>query len=390
MRFERLLEEARAAPAGTRGTLLADALALWRGPALDDLAFEPFAGVEIARLEGLRLDAEEERLAGELGLGRHDRLVPELESLVAENPLRDRLRGQLMLALYRSGRHAEALEVYRAARLALADERGLDPSPELQRLERAILRQDSALEFREESATELRAAPLERRVISVLAAVPPALDDPELLVASLDALLERTRSVLQQYGGALERFGPEGLVATFSGRDDDALRAVRAAAELALPAAVSTGEAVLAEAGATGAVVTRASELAHNGGGLRLDARTFALVRDALTAEPDGDAFLVTALDEAAEGRARRLDLPLVGRIAELERLCNAFDETVAERAVPRRDGARRARDRKDAARARGRPAAQRGRDRPRGTLPLLRRGRDLPAAPCGAPASRA
>ncbi len=122
-------------------------------------------------------------------------------------------------------------------------------------------------------------------------------------------------------------------MATFSGRDDDALRAVRAAAELALPAAVSTGEAVLAEAGATGAVVTRASELAHSGGGLRLDARTFALVRDALTAEPDGDAFLVTALDEEAEGRARRLDLPLVGRIAELERLCNAFDETVAERA---------------------------------------------------------
>ena len=169
-------------------------------------------------------------------------------------------------------------------------------------------------------------------MISVLAAAPPALDDPELLLASLDALLERTRSILQQYGGTLERFGPEGLVATFSGRDDDALRAVRAAAELALPAGVSTGEAVLAEAGATGAVVTRASELAHNGGGLRLDARTFALVRDALTAEPDGDAFLVTALDEAAEGRARRLDLPLVGRVAELERLCNAFDETVAER----------------------------------------------------------
>ncbi len=182
LRFERLVEEARAAPAGMRGALLAEALALWRGPALDDLAFEPFAGAEIARLEGLRLDAEEERLAGELGLGRHDHLVPELEALVAENPLRDRLRGQLMLALYRSGRHAEALEVYRAARLALADELGLDPSPELQRLERAILRHDPALEVREEPATELPAAPRERRVISVLAAAPPALDDPELLL----------------------------------------------------------------------------------------------------------------------------------------------------------------------------------------------------------------
>ena len=113
-------------------------------------------------------------------------------------------------------------------------------------------------------------------------------------MASLETLLELTRSTLLRNGGTLERFGPEGLVATFSGRDDDALRAVRSAVELALPAGVSTGEAVLAEAGATGAVVTRASELAHNGGGLRLDARTFALVRDALAAEQDGDAFLVT------------------------------------------------------------------------------------------------
>ena len=79
--------------------------------------------------------------------------MPELESLVAENPLRERLRGQLMLALYRSGRHAEALEVYRAARLALADELGLDPSPELQRLERAILRHDPALAVPTEPAT---------------------------------------------------------------------------------------------------------------------------------------------------------------------------------------------------------------------------------------------
>ena len=121
-------------------------------------------------------------------------------------------------------------------------------------------------------------------------------------------------------------------MATFSGREDDALRAVRSAVELALPAGVSTGEAVLAEAGATGAVVTRASELAHNGGGLRPDARTFALVRDAVAAEQEGDEFLVTNLDEAAEGRERRLDLPLVGRVQELERLRRAFDESVAER----------------------------------------------------------
>jgi len=92
---------------------------------------------------------------------------------------------------------------------------------------------------------------------------------------------------------------------------------------------VSTGEALLGEAGATGAVVGRASELAHAGGGIRLDGRTFALVRDALTAEADGDSFLVKTLDEAAEGWARRLDLPLVGRLEELGRLRAAFDEAV-------------------------------------------------------------
>ena len=86
---------------------------------------------------------------------------------------------------------------------------------------------------------------------------------------------------------------------------------------------------MLADAARPARSSRRASELAHNGGGLRLDARTFALVRDALDAEPDGDAFLVTRLDEAAEGRARRLDLPLVGRVEELELLRRAFDEAV-------------------------------------------------------------
>ncbi|MBA3243638.1 MAG: AAA family ATPase, partial [Actinobacteria bacterium] len=145
LRFERLVEEARTAPPRERGPLLADALALWRGPALADLAFEPFAAMEIARLEELRLTAVEERLAVDLELGLHAALVPELEVLVTSNPLRERLRGQLMLALYRSGRQAEALAVYRATRLALADELGLAPSRELQELEQAILRQDASL-----------------------------------------------------------------------------------------------------------------------------------------------------------------------------------------------------------------------------------------------------
>src|SRR5439155_23087258 len=115
------------------------------GPALAEFAFEPFAQAEIGRLEDLRLAAVEERIEADLALGRHADLIAELEALVAENPHRERLRGQLMLALYRSGRQAEALDAYRQARAAL-DELGLEPSAELRQLEKAILTQDQALE----------------------------------------------------------------------------------------------------------------------------------------------------------------------------------------------------------------------------------------------------
>ena len=144
-RFERLVNEAREAEPAAAARLLGEALALWRGPALADLAEEGFAKVEATRLDELRVAAQEERIDAELALGRHAALVGELEQLVTTHPLRERLRAQLMLALYRCGRQAEALEVYRAARLALADELGLDPSPELKELERRILRQDASL-----------------------------------------------------------------------------------------------------------------------------------------------------------------------------------------------------------------------------------------------------
>lgn len=149
-RFERLAGDGRRAledgsPAEA-ALLLDDALALWRGPALADFAFDDFAQDEIRRLEELRLCATEDRIDSLLGLGRLGGLVGELDSLVAAHPLRERLRGQSMLALYRSGRQADALQVYRDGRRLLAAELGLDPGPELQRLERAILAQDPALE----------------------------------------------------------------------------------------------------------------------------------------------------------------------------------------------------------------------------------------------------
>jgi YVTN family beta-propeller protein len=125
---------------------LREAEALWRGRPLADLEFEPFARVEVERLEELRLTAVEDRIEAELQLGRHVALVAELEPLVAEHPLRERLQTQLMLALYRSGRQADALESYRTIRTLLADELALQPSPKLRELEQAILRQDAGLE----------------------------------------------------------------------------------------------------------------------------------------------------------------------------------------------------------------------------------------------------
>lgn len=149
-RFERLLERGRellaAGDAHAASKALSAALALRRGPPLAELAYEPFAQPVVARLEELLLAALEERIEADLALGRHREVVPELEHLVRESPLRERLRSQLMLALYRSGRQADALEVYRDGRRLLVEELGLEPSRSLQELERKILTQDPALE----------------------------------------------------------------------------------------------------------------------------------------------------------------------------------------------------------------------------------------------------
>ena len=149
-RFEALAEQGRRAldqgDAFTAGAVLREALGVWRGPALADFAYESFAEAEIARLEEARVAALEDRIDADLGSGEHARLVGELEALVREHPLRERLRGQLMLALYQSGRQADALEAYRDARRELLDELGLEPGRALQELERAILAHDPALD----------------------------------------------------------------------------------------------------------------------------------------------------------------------------------------------------------------------------------------------------
>ena len=199
-RFELLLERGDA-------EALSEALALWRGPALADFAYEPFAQEEAGRLEELRLVAHERRIEADLERGRSDELVPELERLIAFHPLRERLRGQLMLALYRSGRQAEALSVYQEARKALVEELGIEPGPLLQELERAILRQDPTLKPSRPGAEvwperSIVVSPVDERNLGLLLALaePLARSVPprELIVARLVAaeeLAAATRSL---------------------------------------------------------------------------------------------------------------------------------------------------------------------------------------------------
>ena len=179
--FERLLADARVAQAAgemeTAGRLFRQGLALWRGRPLEDVSLLGPAAAEVRQLDELHLTAQEERIDCDLALGRHRDLVPELQTLVAQHPLRERLRGQLMLALYRSGRQAEALAAYRDARRALVEDLGIEPGPELQQLEHDVLTQSPSLQPRgqapqaEDTSTALRSRLLRRRVTGAVVAI---------------------------------------------------------------------------------------------------------------------------------------------------------------------------------------------------------------------------
>src|SRR5437773_1395325 len=230
LEFERLVAEARTSgePLG-KAERLREALELWRGSALADLRLEGFAAREAERLDERRLATLLERIEVDLELGRHAELVGELEALVAAHPLQERLRALLMLALYRSGRQADALELYRATRRLLADELGLDPSPELQRLERLVLTHDAELDPpRFEARVELPPAPTPppeperlRRTVSVVfgdLADSTSLGerlDPESLHGVLDRYSETCADVLERHGGTVEKFIGDAVVAVF-------------------------------------------------------------------------------------------------------------------------------------------------------------------------------
>ena len=191
-RFEAELDAAKSAGAEERRKLLKGALGLWRGPPLAEFTYESFAQGEIGRLEERRLAAVEDLLEAELELGNAAELVGEIESLVRDSPLRERLRGQLMRALYGSGRQAEALQAYQETRRVLVDELGIEPSPALQQLHASILRQESTLEPQPVAGIggdllgEVLRALLGGRLVAVLGPGPPSANGDVLAVRLAD------------------------------------------------------------------------------------------------------------------------------------------------------------------------------------------------------------
>ena len=343
-RFERLTSDAgrelEAGRAQQAAALLREALSLWRGEALAELAYETFAQPEIARLEELRLVAFERRIEADLALGRQAELVPELESAVAQHPLRERLRAQLMLALYRSGRQADALEAYQDARRALVDGLGIEPGRALLDLEAAILRQDQSLEPppREEAAPAPAASPEPARVLLVVARSASRVDalcalgsalasEPrrELIVARLvdpaDDLPGALRTLREHVAARVGNTVARAVAFTTEAAGDDVGRLAAEQDVDLLLVDVDADDAAPELSGLIGGVPCDA--------GLLLGGETLALERDRIVAVPFGGAEHDWAAVEVGAwlARAAGLQLALVG--------------TLGDRAAGRRDASR-------------------------------------------------
>ena len=369
LRLEHALDRAGESNADRAARLRAE-LADIRGQPLADLAFEPFAQGAVPRLLELELSVREELAVLELELGRHADVLLELTSLVATHPYRERLRALLMLALYRSGRQADALAAYQEARTVLVEELGIDPGEELQKLERAILRHDPELRAPPRVTARLEAIkgslpsrPTRKTITAVvtrLANVGELAErlEPELLRALLDRFTELVSTSVEHYGGLVRAESGRAL-AVFgipTAHEDDAHRGVRAAAEfrqgigalndgllpehgvfLEVRTAVATGEVLVtpdADEIATGRPVTSADELerAARPGQILLADATFALVRDVVEAEPtEGGVQRLLEIHPDVYGRALRLDSPLVGRRRQLASLSSVLETVVAE-----------------------------------------------------------
>ena len=376
-RFESLVERARAREdPGDRSAGLRDALALWRGEPLADLQGEPLAEREIARLEELRLAALEDRIDADLAAGRHFELVAELETLVAEHVFRERLRGQLMLALYRCGRQADALHAFQTGRRALVEQLGLEPGPALQQLELQILRHDASLEL---AATPATAPPLGEpeemlKLVTVLFADIGSTAwaqkrHPEDLRALISDYLATMAREIQSEGGTIEKLVGGAMMAVFgvpAVHEDDAVRAVRAARRmlerlrsfnealdpaeaLAIRIGLSTGD-VLASGVAGGDVdvtggavnvAARLQQIAEPGTIVVADRTARAVgshfelrpIGEPLALNGDSEALVAWLVEGDAEERlvAPTVTTPLVGRAHELAFLRTTFDGVCLE-----------------------------------------------------------
>jgi DNA-binding SARP family transcriptional activator/predicted ATPase len=392
-RFERVLARARDELAADRprqaAAALDEGLGLWRGEPLADLAYEPFAQREVARLADLRVAAVELQIDARLALGGHAEVIGQLEALIAEHPFRERLRAQLMLALYRTDRQADALQAYQDARRKLVEELGIEPGERLRELERAILAQDPALalpvleaaqavEPPEPPPPPTPGAPGARRLVSIVFADLVGSTglgerlDPESMHALLDRYTEVCGAVIERHGGTVEGFIGDAVVGVFGLADlheDDALRAVRAAVELreagaalsaelerergvgiAMKFGVESGEVFL-RAGArrspfaAGDAFNVASRLEGSApeGEILLGENTYPLVRDFVQAEPleplalKGRAAKVRAwrlLGLETDARPRRSPgSPFVNRARELAELRGTFAQVLDEQA---------------------------------------------------------
>jgi DNA-binding SARP family transcriptional activator len=360
-RFESLVTEGRRALARgdqehASATLLA-ASTLWRGPALADFRDEPFAEAEIARLEELRLAALEDRVDADLALGRHAELVAELESLVTTNPLRERLRGQLMLALYRSGRQADALEEFQRARRVLVGEVGIEPSLGLKALQAGILRQDPSLECgSRESGGAWSHGRSERRTITALsAAFAPAEEerDPETAARAGARPFEEATEIVARHGGHMLEEGADRVLAVFGlppSSEDDALRALRAAVDLqgalgeTVGMGIETGPVLVlppspGQPPLVGDVLGEVPRLAYAAkpAEILVGETTRLLAGHALrlgaARRPGGRKPAWKLLDFFADAPAipRHPTIPLVNRERELDQLLRAYESTVRE-----------------------------------------------------------
>ena len=244
-RFEDLLERARAEDPDAASSDLEAALELWRGPALADHRFDDFAQREIARLEELRMEAVEERMGAQLARGRDADLVGELRTLVAEHPLRERMRAHLMLALYRSSRQAEALEVMREGRRLLVDELGIEPGPELRRLEQAILAHDPELAAEQPGRASPAALPAPADELigrdAELAEIAGVLAEPGVRLLTLAGTggVGKTRLALEVARRVAGRYGGGAVHVDLDGLEDASLLASEAAAALGVVAATA-------------------------------------------------------------------------------------------------------------------------------------------------------